>query len=313
MVEYIENSLQGSIAANCGGLMISIKEYAYAKINLYLDVLSKREDGFHDIKTVMHTVSLSDDVTVSVKPSKTPTVRLSILGHPKLPTDSRNLAVKAAELFLSATLINAEVNIRRVKRIPVAAGLAGGSTDAAAVLRALNRAFKRPLTEKRLLELSAELGSDVPYCLIGGTALCFGRGERMERLPEKLKLHLVVAVADEHVSTSAAYSELDSIFGDFKLPRDGDNERPFDLIMESVSTGKLADEKLYNIFENAVFKTCFGAENIKTKMTELGATHALMSGSGPSVFGIFTSEREAVKAKDAFIKSGIRAYYAATV
>lgn len=293
--------------------MISIKEYAYAKINLYLDVLSKREDGFHDIKTVMHTVSLSDDVTVSVKPSKSPTVRLSILGHPKLPTDSRNLAVKAAELFLSATLINAEVNIRLVKRIPVAAGLAGGSTDAAAVLRALNRAFKRPLTEKRLLELSAELGSDVPYCVIGGTALCFGRGERMERLPENLKLNLVVAVADEHVSTPAAYSELDSIFGDFKLPRDGDNERPFDLIMESVSTGKLTDEKLYNIFENAVFKTCFGAESIKTRMIELGATHALMSGSGPSVFGIFASEREAVQAKEAFVKSGIRAYYAATV
>ena len=293
--------------------MISIKEYAYAKINLYLDVLSKREDGFHDIKTVMHTVSLSDDVTVSVKPSKSPTVRLSILGHPKLPTDSRNLAVKAAELFLSATLINAEVNIRLVKRIPVAAGLAGGSTDAAAVLRALNRAFKRPLTEKRLLELSAELGSDVPYCLIGGTALCFGRGERMERLPEKLKLHLVVAVADEHVSTPAAYSELDSIFGDFKLPRDGANEALFNSLMESLKKGQIADDKLYNIFENAVFKTCFGAENIKTKMTELGATHALMSGSGPSVFGIFTSEREAVKAKDAFIKSGIRAYYAATV
>ena len=293
--------------------MISIKEYAYAKINLYLDVLSKREDGFHDIKTVMHTVSLSDDVTVSVKPSKTPTVRLSILGHPKLPTDSRNLAVKAAELFLSATLINAEVNIRLVKRIPVAAGLAGGSTDAAAVLRALNRAFKRPLTEKRLLELSAELGSDVPYCLIGGTALCFGRGERMERLPEKLKLHLVVAVADEHVSTPAAYSELDSIFGDFKLPRDGANEALFNSLMESLKKGKIADGKLYNIFENAVFRTCFGAENIKTKMTELGATHALMSGSGPSVFGIFTSEREAIEAKEAFIKSGIRAYYAATV
>ena len=292
--------------------MVSVKEHAYAKINLYLDVLTKREDGFHDIKTVMHTVSLSDEVTVSVKRSDRRAVRLSVVGHPKLPTDSRNLAYRAAELFLSETLTNAEVDIKLIKRIPVAAGLAGGSTDAAAVLRALNRAFKRPLTEKRLLALSAQLGSDVPYCLIGGTALCYGRGERMERLPENLDLKLVVAIADEYVSTPMAYAELDRIFEDFKTPRDSAHERALAAVIESASSGMLPSGELYNIFENAVFKTCFKAESIKSRMLELGATHALMSGSGPSVFGIFENEQVAASAVAELQRDGIRAFFANT-
>ena len=290
--------------------MVSVKEHAYAKINLYLDVLSKREDGFHDIRTVMHTVSLHDDVTVSVKRSERCSVHLSVAGHSKLPTDSRNLAYRAAELFLSTTLISAEVDIRLVKRIPVAAGLAGGSTDAAAVLRAMNRAFKKPLTDKRLLQLAAELGSDVPFCLIGGTALCCGRGERMERLGEALDLKLVVAVGDEHVSTPAAYAELDEIFDDFKTSRDGSHELALAGIIKSASSGKLPEGELYNIFENAVFKTCFEAERLKSKMLELGAAYALMSGSGPSVFGIFNNELDAVRAADELASSGLRAYFA---
>ena len=293
--------------------MVSVKEYAYAKINLYLDVLAKREDGFHDISTVMHSVSLCDDVTVSVRRSERCAVHLSVAGHTKLPTDSRNLAYRAAELFLSATLISAEVDIRLVKRIPVAAGLAGGSTDAAAVLRALNRAFKRPLTDKRLLELAAELGSDVPFCLIGGTALCGGRGERMRRLGEALDLKLVIAVGDEHVSTPAAYSELDEIFGDFKVPRDASHEQALAGIIESASSGTLPGGELYNIFENAVFKTCFEAERLKHRILELGAPYALMSGSGPSVFGIFSNRADAVRAADELTASGIRAYFAESV
>ena len=293
--------------------MISVKEYAYAKINLYLDVLSKRDDGFHDIKTVMHTVSLADEVTLSVAKAKKPGVSLTIVGQSKLPTDSRNLAVRAAELFLSTTLISAQVNIRLIKKIPVAAGLAGGSTDAAAVLRALNRAFKKPLTEKRLLQLASELGSDVPYCLLGGTALCYGRGEQIDRLPENLRLNLVIAVADEHVSTPAAYSELDSIYSDFKLERSDDRESCFDTVITAAKSGNAADLKLFNIFENVIFKTCFGAESIKNKMLELGATHSVMSGSGPSVFGIFPDKTSADEAKEKFIKDGIIAYSAVSV
>ena len=293
--------------------MIAVKEHAYAKVNLYLDVLTRREDGFHDIKTVMHTVSLADEITVSVKPSARASVSLNIVGHSKLPTDARNLAVQAAELFLSSTLICADVNIRLIKRIPVSAGLAGGSTDAAAVLRALNKAFKRPLTEKRLLALATQLGSDVPYCLLGGTALCLGRGEVIERMPDRLHLYFVVAVADEHVSTPQAYSELDRIYSDFKMPRDDDSALCFDAVQTAVESGVMSDTKLFNIFENAIFKTCFGAESIKSKMLELGATHSLMSGSGPSVFGIFDTQAAAESAKDQLIKQGIRAYCAETV
>ena len=293
--------------------MVSVKEYAYAKINLYLDVVTKRNDGFHDIKTVMHKVSLRDDITISVKRSHSTEIRLNVVGHPKLPTDSRNLAVKAAELFLTSTLINAEVDIRLVKRIPVAAGLAGGSADAAAVLRALNKAFKRPLTDKRLLELAARLGSDVPYCLVGGTALCYGRGERIERLPDGFDLKLVIAVADEYVSTPAAYDELDRIYSDFQVARDNSHELCLEQIIKAAYSGVLESDSLYNIFENAVFSTCIGAESIKRQMVELGATYALMSGSGPSVFGIFLSEKDARAAVDHFLKSGIRAFYTETI
>ena len=307
MVEYTGNNF----ALECD--MTSVKEYAYAKVNLYLDVLSKREDGFHDVKTVMHTVSLADEVTVTVKPSATARVTLCVVGHSKLPTDSRNLAVKAAELFLASTLISAEVNIRLVKNIPVAAGLAGGSTDAAAVLRALNKVFKRPLTEKRLLALAGELGSDVPYCLLGGTALCYGRGEIIERLPENLRLNVVVAIADEYVSTPTAYSELDRIYADFKEPRSDDSSLAFDAVIKAVTTGKLTDVKLFNVFENAIFPICSKAENIKKKMLELGATHSLMSGSGPSVFGIFPDEASATNAKSCFVNEGFRAYCALSV
>lgn len=293
--------------------MVSVKEYAYAKVNLYLDVISRREDEFHDIRTVMHTVSLRDVVTVSVKAGAKSRVTLTVEGHSKLPTDGRNLAVKAAELFLSSTLISAEVMIRLVKNIPVAAGLAGGSTDAAAVLRALNKAFRKPLTEKRLLQLAKELGSDVPYCLLGGTALCLGRGEIIERLPDNLELNTVIAVADEYVSTPAAYAELDRIYGDFKGARSDDFEFPFSAIMSAVSSGALSDEKLFNIFENAILPICSKAECIKVKMLELGATHALMSGSGPSVFGIYKDRTSAEAAKNELLNMGIKAYYATTV
>ena len=293
--------------------MVSVKEYAYAKVNLYLDVISKREDGFHSIKTVMHTVSLYDEVTVTVKPSHATRVTLTVEGHPKLPTDSRNLAVRAAELFLSSTLITAEVHIRLVKNIPVAAGLAGGSSDAAAVLRALNKAFKRPLAEKRLLQLAAELGSDVPYCVMGGTALCLGRGEIIERLPGKLQLNVVVAVADEYVSTPTAYAELDRIYGDFKEPRQDDSAASFGAILDSASIGAMSEAELFNIFENAILPICPKAENIKSTMLELGATHSLMSGSGPSVFGIFPSEASMNAARDYFVNQGIRAYSALSV
>ena len=293
--------------------MTSVKEFAYAKINLHLDVLDKREDGFHGVRTVMQTVTLADELTVSVKPSKKREISLRLLGGGKLPCDSRNLAYRAAELFLDTTLIESAVDIRLNKRIPVAAGLAGGSADAAATLRALNRLFRKPLTEKKLLALAAELGSDVPFCLIGGTALCLGRGEIVERLPSGLNFNLVVAIADEHVSTPMAYSRLDELYDDFRAPRDSEAQAAFDSLMSSIELGTLVADKLYNIFENAVLPICSGAESIKRKMAEQGASHVLMSGSGPSVFGIFESEERCETVADMLRKEGYRAYAARSV
>lgn len=293
--------------------MTSVKEIAYAKINLHLDVLDRREDGFHSVRTVMQTVTLADEITVSVKPSRKREISLSLVGGGKLPTDSRNLAYKAAELFLDATLIDAAIDIRLNKRIPVAAGLAGGSSDAAATLRALNRLYKKPLSEKRLLSIAAGLGSDVPFCLLGGTALCLGRGEIIERLPCGLDLQLVVAIADEHVSTPMAYSRLDELYGNFVVSRNDDADEIFASLMASIDKRELETEKLFNIFENAVLPICSGAEDIKRRMIELGATHALMSGSGPSVFGIFENAGKAELAAAALKSEGYRAYAARSV
>ena len=293
--------------------MTSVKEHAYAKINLYLDVIAKREDGFHEIKTVMHTVSLCDEIVVSILPSDKRNIKLTVSGNYKLPTDSRNLTYRAAELFLDRMLTDGEVHIHLNKSIPVAAGLAGGSADAAAVLRALNKLYKRPFTEKCLLGMAAELGSDVPFCLIGGTALCTGRGEEMKRLDNKLSLYTVIAVADEHISTPQAYAGLDEMYDDFSTGEIGEGNEHYGALMSSLGDGVLTKMKLYNIFENSVLPICSGAETIKNKLLQLGATHALMSGSGPSVFGIFTDKASAESAAAVLVEDGFRAYFAQSV
>ena len=191
--------------------MRAVKEKANAKINLYLDVISKREDGFHDVKTVMHSVSLSDEVTVIYSPSDTQNIRISLKGNRFLPTDDKNLAYKAAKLYLDSAAMRADIDIILDKHIPIAAGLAGGSSDAAATLRAMNKLFDKMFSEKALFKMAEKIGSDVPYCLYGKTALCEGRGEIITKLPDTLKLNVVIAVANEYVSTPMAYSELDGL------------------------------------------------------------------------------------------------------
>lgn len=275
-----------------------VREKAYAKINLYLNVTAKRPDGFHDIETVMQTISLCDDLAVSLTLSDKAEVYLSV-GGADLPTDSGNIVTRAAELYLARSGKVGRVDITLIKRIPVAAGLAGGSADAAATLRAMNRLFNDYFSEDELLSLSAELGSDVPFCLLCGCALCRGRGALIEPIASPAPNHFVIAIADgEQVSTPAAYRALDDMYSDF----DGSVKR---------ETPDLT--KLYNIFENAVFPTCFKAEMLKERMIKLGATASLMSGSGPSIFGIFDSEFSAKDAVDIISKDGARAYYAHSV
>jgi 4-diphosphocytidyl-2-C-methyl-D-erythritol kinase len=157
--------------------MKTTTEFAYAKINLTLDVVSKRSDGFHDIESVMHSLSLCDELIFTVCESDKTEISLEIKGNDSLPTDKNNLVCRAALLYLDKIGESARIGVTLIKKIPSAAGLAGGSSDAAATLRAMNRLYDGRLSEDELLTLAASIGSDVPYCLVGGTALCEGRGE----------------------------------------------------------------------------------------------------------------------------------------
>lgn len=290
-----------------------VKEFANAKINLFLDVIGRREDGFHDIKTLMHSVSLSDVITVSCSSASETEIGISVSGNRFVPSDGKNLAAKAAALYLGRANIKAKVNITLVKRIPVAAGLAGGSSDAAAVLRAMNKLYGRMFSQKALYSMAEELGSDVPYCLYGKTALCEGRGEKITKLPDTLKLYCVIAVANENMSTPAAYSALDRIYSNFDGSIKTFGEEKYKLLEESLKEGKLTREGLYNIFEDAVFPICKRAYFLKERLLELGARASMMSGSGPSVFGIFESLEDAKAACAVLRSERVTAYYAISV
>ena len=187
--------------------MTTLYEGAFAKINLTLDVLDKREDGYHDIKSVMQTISLRDDVEIDVGTGKPWKLSCSMEG---IPTDERNLAWKAAKVFCDTMNLDPDgLEIRITKRIPAEAGLGGGSADAAAVLRALNRHFDRPLSILALAELGAQVGSDVPFCTLCGTAMVEGRGERLRKLPDMPDCILVVVKPGFSSSTPALYQKLD--------------------------------------------------------------------------------------------------------
>ncbi len=292
--------------------MTTVKEKAYAKVNLYLNVVSRRDDGFHNIKTIMHSVSLCDDVTVSVSAAHKNLISMFVSGSGFLPTDSRNLAYKAAELFLERIGKSASVHIKLEKRIPISAGLAGGSSDAAAVLRALNKIYKRPFTMAALANLGLELGSDVPYCVMGKTAICSGRGEIMMPLNADSNLNFVIATANEKTSTPEAYKALDDMFSSFDGTVPFEEEKCFVETSNALVSAKIP-ENTFNVFEKVVLQNCPGATDIKEKMYELGAATAMMSGSGPAVFGIFKSRDDAFLASEALKKIGYCAYQADSV
>jgi len=293
--------------------MKATKEYANAKINLFLDVVARRSDGFHDIKTVMHTVSLCDEIAVFVSASKERVIKLLSSGSRYLPNDEKNLAYKAAELFMSEAQITAQVDIKLEKRIPIAAGLAGGSSDAAAVLRAMNRLFNRVFSDKALYKLAESLGSDVPFCLYGKTALCEGRGEILTKLPDTLKLNFVIVSSGEHMSTPKAYQFLDEKYSNFDGSIATGGESKFNAISKCISMGDVTQESLFNVFENVVLPQCEKARQAKDRLLSLGASAAMMSGSGPSVFGIFRTKDEAENACNILKKENYQAYTAISV
>ncbi len=279
--------------------MNTICALAPAKLNLTLDILGVRPDGYHELDMLMQAVSLYDEVTLTLGTGK---ARSLLCVGPDgnaldLPTDGRNLAWKAAEAFLRRTgLEDGGMAIRIVKRIPEQAGLAGGSADCAAVLKALNRHFGRPLDEAALLELAAGCGSDVPFCLVGGTARVGGRGERVKPLRIGTVQHYVICKPPFGISTPQLFRLSD------RYPPE---RRPdADALVRCLKTGDVhaAGGLLCNVLEPVAARVHPELLEIKADLRACGACGARMTGSGSAVFGLFPGEREA-KAAAAALKS----------
>jgi len=258
--------------------MTTLYEGAFAKINLTLDVLGKRPDGYHDLKSIMQTISIRDDVEIDVDTGKPWVLRCDMEG---VPTDYRNLAWKAAEVFYEQTKRSTTgLEIRITKRIPTEAGLGGGSADAAAVLRALNRHYGNPLSIIALAELGSLVGSDVPFCTLCGTAMVEGRGERLRKLADMPDCCFVVCKPDFSSSTPALYKRIDEV----EIAK-----RPNHQAMESAllagDLGKVA-ENVYNVFDPIVTQDHLELNYIKSIFNSYGAVAYQMTGSGSAVFAI---------------------------
>jgi len=258
--------------------MIKLYESAFAKVNLTLDVLGKREDGYHDLKSVMQTISIRDDIEIHLQTGEPWKL---ICDREDVPTDERNLAWKAAKVYFDAIKKDPNgLTIIITKRIPQQAGLGGGSADAAAVLRALNKHYDNPLSILALAELGALVGSDVPFCTLCGTAMVEGRGERLRKLPDIPDCFFVVCKPEFSSSTPELYKKLDeSVIG----------KRPDNQAMESAllagDLGKVA-ANIYNVFDPIVTKDHLELNYIKSIFNSYGAAAQQMSGSGSAVFGI---------------------------
>lgn len=266
--------------------METLKLNAYAKINLGLDVIGRLPNGYHEVKMIMQSVGICDELTFEKQPSGITVTTDS----GELPADENNLIYRAAKLLLDTCAVKEGVRIHLTKRIPIAAGMAGGSTDAAATLKAVNQLFRFGKTKEELMELGVKIGADVPYCILGGTALAEGIGERLTPLPPMPDCHLLVAKPDINVSTKYVYTTLDAAPILFHPDIDGMTAA----ILAGDLTGITA--KLGNVLETVTVPAHPIISKIKEKFLELGSDGVLMSGSGPTVFGIFSDKTAAEKA-----------------
>ncbi|MBO4377234.1 MAG: 4-(cytidine 5'-diphospho)-2-C-methyl-D-erythritol kinase [Lachnospiraceae bacterium] len=262
-----------------------VKRKAYAKINLCLDVLGKREDGYHEVSMIMQTIGLCDDVTLRKQDEG---ISLSV-GGSDLPADESNLAFKAAKLMKDTYDIKEGVKISLKKNIPIAAGLAGGSSDAAAVMLGMNELFNLGIDKDELCKLGVKIGADVPYCIKGGTYLAQGIGEKLTPLPKAPGATILIAKPDISVSTKEVYTALN--VGELKAHPDVDGMTK--AIVRHDLDGVI--ERMGNVLENVTIKSFPVIDEIKQLMKENGAENALMSGSGPTVFGIFYDQRDAAE------------------
>lgn len=285
--------------------MKTTTELGFAKINLHLDITGRRADGYHDVVTVMQSISLCDRVTVALRDGDAITLSCDREG---VPTDEGNLAVRAARMYLNEIDKKQGLHIEIEKRIPMAAGMAGGSVDAAATLRALNRLLDEPLSIDALCAIGARLGADVPFCIVGGIAYADGRGDRLSAFAPMPDCHVVVAFGGEGVSTPWAYRLLDNTYSNF----DGTCYTPHTVekLETTMRAGEIRaiSEAIYNVFEAPVLSERPVAAEIRRRMLDGGAIGAMMSGSGPSVFGIFDDAEHAEAVTKCLLDRG---YFAA--
>ncbi|NSW92229.1 MAG: 4-(cytidine 5'-diphospho)-2-C-methyl-D-erythritol kinase [Firmicutes bacterium] len=272
----------------------SIELKARAKINLSLDVTGKRQDGYHNIKTIMQTIELYDRVIISVA-EKGIEVKCDC---GKVPPGKGNIAYKAAELFIERYGIDRGVKIIIEKNIPVASGLAGGSADAAAVIKGMDRLFECGADEEDLIYLGRNIGADVPFCIKGGTVLAEGIGDVLTELVQLPRTYILIVSPDIEVSTRWVYESLNIR----KISKRPDME----LLLESIRKGRidLLAKNMVNVLETVTASKYTVINIIKEKLKELGALGSIMSGSGPSVFGIFTDKQTADKAYKMLMYNG---------
>jgi len=281
------------------------KARAFAKINVSLDIVSKMADGYHDLVTVMQTVSLCDDITVECLPGEGISVDS---GLPYIPNDDRNIAVKAADAFFKHTGINGYRTFINVeKEIPVSAGLGGGSADGACVLRLLDRMFDTGLGKSGLEKIGITIGSDVPFSITGGTKLAKGRGEILTDLPDIP--HCYIVICKPHFSCSTP-----ELFG--RVNCDKIRARPdTDGLLKALDAGDLGGvaRRMYNVFEDVLPRGKHEIVEIRNSLLDYGALGAVMSGSGPSVFGIYNNLSNAQDAYERLCENYNECYLTETI
>ena len=267
--------------------MESIRLKARAKINLGLDVIGRRENGYHDVRMVMQTVGLYDRIIMTRIPEEEIRIKTNI-GF--LPVNENNLVYKAIMLMKNKYKLDGGIEVDLNKFIPVAAGMAGGSSDAACALFGMNRLFELNVPMKELMKLGVEIGADVPYCLMRGTALAEGRGEILTKIAPCPKAWIVLAKPPVGLSTPAVYKAIDSLNIEYHPDTDG--------IIKAIKNNDIYEisSKLSNVLEEASIPMCPMIGQIKEKLLLSGAIGSLMSGSGPTVYGIFDDVKKAENA-----------------
>ncbi len=274
-----------------------IKLKAYAKINLFLDIVSRRHDGYHDIVSYMQTVDLFDDIEIEMSDN------ISVVGNPGVPVES-DLTYKAAKLFFERIGIDGGAKITLKKRIPMQGGLAGGSSDAAAVLKGLNELYSAGLDDNALRSMALTLGSDVPFCVSGGSMLAYGRGERLVDAPPMPDCGIVIVAGRHGCSTPAQFAELDRRYDEFFYYTP--NVDRLDALCDAAEQGDIRGvaARLFNIFE----ETDGYDEELAHRIKRTDALGVLMSGSGSSIFGLYETSLKAQNVASELTAEGYRAF-----